>query len=80
MNQAVQFAGALLILAPFVGQQLGRMRAQSRPYLWLNLVGSAVLAFAAFEASQWGFVFIETVWSSATLWTLIQELGRQTEV
>ncbi len=43
MDQLVQVAGALLILSPFAALQFGRMRADSRVYLILNLTGSAVL-------------------------------------
>ncbi len=44
MEQVVQIAGALLILAAFAAAQLGRMRLDSRTYLLLNLVGSVILA------------------------------------
>lgn len=43
----IQIAGSLLILVPFVSVQLKRTRAESLSYIWLNLVGSTVLAFDA---------------------------------
>lgn len=72
MDQAVQVAGALLILAGFWGQQLGKISASSRLYLWLNLVGSVILTVLAFHEEQWGFVLLESVWALVSAWGLIQ--------
>ena len=63
VDQVVQMVGALLILAAFVGGQMGRFDPHSLVYLWLNLVGSAILAVVAFLTENWGFTLLETVWA-----------------
>lgn len=71
MDQVIQMAGALLILAAFIGGQAGRFNPHSRVYLWLNLVGSAILAVVAFLTENWGFTLLEAVWavvSARSLW------------
>jgi hypothetical protein len=70
VDQVVQVVGALLILAAFAAVQFERMRPDSRVYLALNLVGSAILAVLALLASQWGFVLLEVVWAIVSAWGL----------
>ena len=72
MDQVVQVAGALLILTAFAALQFGRMRADSRLYLVLNLIGSTVLTALAWYEEQWGFLLLEAVWAMVSAWGLIQ--------
>jgi hypothetical protein len=75
VDQVIQIVGALLILAAFTAVQAERMRPDSRLYLALNLVGSAILAVLALAASQWGFVLLEGVWAVVSAWGLIAASG-----
>jgi hypothetical protein len=70
MDQLIQIVGALLILTAFAAVQFDRMRPDSRTYLTLNLIGSAILAVLAVAASQWGFVLLEGVWAVVSAWGL----------
>ncbi|MCZ7590233.1 MAG: hypothetical protein M5U27_15525 [Gaiella sp.] len=72
MSQLVQIVGALLILAGFVLAQVGVLDARSRPYLVVNLVGSAILTVDAWRGSQWGFFLLELVWAVVSAWGLVQ--------
>jgi hypothetical protein len=72
MDQAIQIAGALLILAAFAALQAGRLGADSVLYLLLNLVGAAILAVLAFLEDQWGFVLLETAWTIVSAWSLLE--------
>jgi hypothetical protein len=74
LDQVIQIVGALLILTAFAAVQFERMRPDSRLYLALNLVGSAILAVLALAAAQWGFVLLEGVWAIVSAWGLAAAL------
>ena len=50
----------------------GWISATSFTYLWLNLVGSAILFVLAIVEEQWGFALLEGVWAIVSAWSLIQ--------
>ncbi len=70
--QLIQVAGSLLILAGFAAAQAGRLSIDSRRYLVLNFVGSAILAVLAWIDRQWGFLLLEGVWALVSLYSLVQ--------
>lgn len=74
MHSSIQVAASLLILAPFVLAQMGRLTTSSLSYLVLNLAGSTVLAIDAFLGSQWGFLLLETVWAIVSAVALVRLL------
>ena len=76
MDQLIQIVGALLILAGFAAVQFERMRPDSRLYLTLNLLGSAILAVLAYVESQWGFLLLEGVWAIVSAWGLATTLRK----
>ncbi len=68
----VQVFGSLCVLVPFVLVQLGRLSSASRWYVWLNLVGSSVLAVEAAIGGDWGFLLLEAVWALVSLRSLMK--------
>ena len=67
MGQLVQIFGSVLILVSFGLAQLQKMSTRSRPYLMLNLAGSAILAADAAAGAQWGFLLLEGAWAIVSL-------------
>jgi hypothetical protein len=74
VGQALQITGALLILAAFVLAQLQRLDPHSLVYLWLNALGSAVLAWLALDGHQWGFLLLEGVWALVSAWGILKKV------
>ena len=72
MDQVVQVVGALLILAGFAAAQFGKLDVESKTYLWLNLVGSVILAALAWHEQQWGFLLLEAVWAVVSAYSLVR--------
>lgn len=70
MHQLVQVAGAVAILVAFALAQFGVLDPRAWSYLWLNLVGSLVLAVDAWREEQWGFLLLEGVWALISGWGL----------
>jgi len=70
--QWVSLVGAMLILAAFTLQQLGRWKATDVSYLAVNAVGAFVLTIVAWLERQWGFLLMEIVWTLVSVYGLIQ--------
>jgi hypothetical protein len=78
VEQVAQVTGAILILAGYAATQAGRISPHSVVYLVLNLAGSAVLAVVALLDEDWGFVLLEVVWATVSLWGLVRVLAGRT--
>ena len=74
MDQIIQVAGALMVLAAFAALQFGYLGSASRLYLVMNLLGSAALATLAWHEEQWGFLLLEGVWAVVSALSLGQVL------
>jgi hypothetical protein len=61
----------LLVLVAFVAAQFRVLQPQSYVYLFLNLVGSVLLAVLAYADQQWGFLLLEAVWALVSAWGLL---------
>ena len=72
MDQALQLAGAVLVLAAFVGAQMNRLTPSSVVYLVMNLVGSLGLLMSALADTDVGFILLEGVWAIAAAYGLIR--------
>jgi hypothetical protein len=74
--QLISIAGALLILLPFAGSQLGRLSPESLAYQCMNLVGAAALTTVAVIERQYGFILLEGSWTFMSIVGLWNVLNR----
>jgi hypothetical protein len=77
MDQLPQLIGAALLLVAYGLFQTNRVKGDSVPYLVLNLLGAALLAYDAIRAVQWGFIILECAWCVFTLPNLYRALVRR---
>ena len=67
MLQGFSLVGALLILLPFAGAQLGRLTVESLSYQVMNLIGATALTIVAVVERQYGFILLEGTWAIVSL-------------
>jgi hypothetical protein len=72
IGQAVSLLGAAMILAAFAAQQAGKLGREDRAYLLLNLVGSVILTYFAYQARNAGLTALEGVWAIISLGALLK--------
>jgi len=61
-----------MILIAYAAAQAGRWSTDDARYLWLNLIGSVILAVLAATSSNWGFLLLEGVWAIVTAGSLLK--------
>ncbi|MGY3730408.1 CBU_0592 family membrane protein [Lactococcus termiticola] len=67
----MQILGSVLILIPFVLAQLKYLSVKSRLYLYLNALGSLMMAVDALIGHQWGFLLLEGTWCVVSVGSII---------
>ena len=77
MDQVIQVIGAMMILAAYAAAQTGRWSTDAPIYLWLNEVGSVILAVLAAISQNWGFLLLESVWAIVTAHSLLTRRGTE---
>lgn len=79
MIQVISVVGAALILAAYAANQLGWLRAATFSYSLVNAVGAGVLTFVAAVESQWGFLFLEGVWTLVSVYAIWRVFAHRSE-
>ncbi|MCB0711796.1 MAG: hypothetical protein KDD67_05665 [Ignavibacteriae bacterium] len=70
--QVLSIIGAFCILIPYVALQSGWLRQSDIPYLLLNIAGSTALITVAIIDDRHGFILLEGIWGSISLWGLVK--------
>ena len=78
LEQIVEVAGAVMILAAYGLAQFAGLDRHGRPCLSLNVIGGVILAILAGSSRQWGFFLLQTIWALIALWGLMG-LNRRSE-
>ena len=72
IGQAVSLVGAVMILAAFGANQAGKLGREDLSYQLLNLVGSVILAYFAYQARNAGLTALEGAWAIISLVSLVK--------
>lgn len=74
LSTAIGSFGVGLLLLAFVLNLAKRLKADSVPYLGLNLIGAILACASSWMIDFMPFVLLEFVWGTATLVALIRVL------
>jgi drug/metabolite transporter (DMT)-like permease len=75
----VGFAGVLMVLGAYAGQQTRRLSGDGIAYSLLNALGAAGILVPVWyaETMNWSVLFIETVWIAISLYGMWTALTRK---
>ncbi len=71
----MSWVGAVLVLAAFGLNISDKIKADSKAYATLNLLGSSLLAASAFITTSYAFVVLNTVWALFALYSILRKKG-----
>jgi hypothetical protein len=77
LMQAISIAGAIMVLTAYTAHQLRRMQSETYTYQVLNLVGGAMLVWAAVTTGQAGLILMEGAWTVVSAYGLVKILRRR---
>ena len=72
LSSGMAYSGMACILAAFILETRGRLDSRGGVYLWMMIVGSALLAIRAAHMGEWAFLILETVWCLAATAALLR--------
>ncbi len=72
LTSAMAYSGMICILSAFILETRGRVDSRGGAYLWMMIVGSALLAVRAAHMGEWAFLILETVWCGAAIAALLR--------
>lgn len=75
-SEAIELAGAILILLAYWANSTGRWSRDSLAYLWVNFTGGLLLGVIAYTVHRWGFVLLEVAWVGISINGLLHRLHR----
>jgi len=70
MVEVAGWAAAVIILASYVLVSSNRLTGQSRPYQWMNVVGSALFVINSGWHGALPSAVLNTIWCAVGLYTL----------
>jgi len=76
VSSYMAYTGMFFILVAFVLETRGRLHSRGAVYLWLMIVGSALLAVRAAHVREWAFLALEGIWCLAAVWALSRPFER----
>jgi hypothetical protein len=73
---AAGFAGALLVVAAYLANQMGRLPSGDWRFPGANLAGSALILISLTSAWNWPSVVIELFWAAISVYGLVRRQQR----
>ena len=74
--QILSMVGSVIVLIPYALLGLRKMDPKSFLYSFMNFVGSVILLFIAIDIMQLGFIVLEVVWTSVSLYGMFLALQK----
>lgn len=71
-DQIISLTGALLVLGAYVGNLLHYLDRDGALYAGLNVVGSGMLSYVAWNSSPAGIILIEVSWTVISFFALVR--------
>ena len=72
VQDIIGYFGLILILIPFILEELNKLDYKSKTYNILNVVGSALLVWYSLQSKVYVFTIANSIWAIFALYALVK--------
>ena len=78
LSDIIASVGVIILLIAFFLNLNGKIKADSKFYIWSNIIGAWMNCYASYMIGFYPFVILEAIWTMVAFYSLFKHVPRGT--